>query len=77
MTDENEKNHEGSKKKNIYRTDPTDITIGDFHITINRNIEKIDAISLLKQMYHIRNDSSLTMEQKTDKVQQLLKDIQI
>jgi hypothetical protein len=64
-------------KRNIYKLDPTDVIIGDFHITMNSSLGKVDAVSLLEKLHDIRNDSSLTSEEKADKVQQLINNLQI
>lgn len=66
---------ENREKKNIHKLDPTDVTIGDFHININKQVVSVEPMEILEKLYHIRHDQNLTREEKVAKVQQLMKEI--
>lgn len=64
-------------KRRIYKLDPTDVAIGNFHISMNKNMKNVDAISLLEHMLEIRNDTSLSSKEKTARVQELVNKTQV
>ena len=63
---------ENSKK--TYKIDPTDVTIGDYNIKINKNINTINGMDLLQQLYTLHNDTSLSKQEKTARLEELLKE---
>ena len=67
---------DNKNKRGMYKLDPTDTVIGDFHISINKDMASVDAASLLKKMYAIRNNTSLTTEEKAARVQQIVNNLQ-
>ena len=64
----------GGKKCYKGRIDPTHATIGNFDISINKDVFSIDAFKLLEQLCLLRDDTSMSKEEKTEKMKELLKD---
>ncbi len=60
------------EEKNIHSIDPMDITIENFHITINPDADRVDVFDLLEKLYQLRHDESLTREEKIAKAQQII-----
>lgn len=60
------------EEKHIHSIDPMDITIENFHITINPDADRVDVFDLLEKLYQLRHDESLTREEKIAKAQQII-----
>ena len=60
------------EEKHIHSIDPMDITIENFHITINPDADRVDVFDLLEKLYQLRYDESLTREEKIAKAQQII-----
>ncbi|MBZ4645619.1 MAG: hypothetical protein PWR27_1912 [Petroclostridium sp.] len=60
------------KKDKKYKIDPTEVTIGDFNIKMNKDIGNIDPLKLLMKMHQLRIDKTLTNEEKAEKLKQML-----
>lgn len=69
QNDRNDNTFDEQNRKNK----STKITVGGLEININHSAFQLDSFELLEQLYLIKEDESLTNEEKQNKIQEVMK----